>query len=103
MHIIHNGETDTFQSLFERNEEIHNHDTRRQNEHCHIPSCKTNFGGKSLKYDVVIWNILRFGINFHISDNMFAKKPWNMPSLKVYCELFSIFVELLNLLQISLA
>ena len=45
MHRIYNGETDTFQSLFERNEEIHNHDTR-QKEHYHIPSCKTNLGEK---------------------------------------------------------
>ena len=37
MHRIYNGETDTFQSLFERNEEIQNHDTR-QKELYHIPS-----------------------------------------------------------------
>ena len=46
MHRIYNGENDTFQSLFERNEEIHNHDTC-QKEHYHIPSCKTNLGKKA--------------------------------------------------------
>ena len=43
MHRIYDGETNTFQSLFERKEEIHNHDTR-QKEHYHIPPCKTNLG-----------------------------------------------------------
>ena len=53
MHRIYNGKTDTFQSLFERNEEIHNHDTR-QKEHYHIPSCKTNLGKKAWSIMVLL-------------------------------------------------
>ena len=45
MHRIYNGRTDAFQSLFERNEEIHYHGTR-QDEHYHYPSCKKNLGEK---------------------------------------------------------
>ena len=66
--------TDTFSSFFIKNNDIHSHNTRTDDQF-HIPIVKTDISIAGVKYrGAVIWNILiKYGINVDVSEAVFKK------------------------------
>ena len=65
---------DSFTSLFHRNNEYHNHETRTA-DHFHIPAVASNLGKTGIRYrGAIIWNaMLSNDISADVSEAVFVK------------------------------
>ena len=62
------------QSMFVRNEDIHNYDTRQRNDF-HPPKPKTNLLKKTIAYKgVIVWNSIKPNLDVHCSLSTFKVK-----------------------------
>ena len=74
MYRIYIDDITLFNSMFIKNVQVHNYDTR-QKDHYHLPCFKTRLGKISLRYNgVIVWNsILTCGIPVDVSQTVFSK------------------------------
>ena len=74
MYRIYIDDITLFNSMFIKNVQVHNYDTR-QKDHYHLPCFKTRLGKISLRYNgVIVWNsILTCGIQVDVSQAVFSK------------------------------
>ena len=75
MYRIYNEDITLFDSMFMKNEQVHNYDTR-QRDHYHVPGFKSRLGKINLRYNgVIVWNsILSSGIPVDVSQAVFSKQ-----------------------------
>ena len=74
MYRIYIDDITLFNSMFMKNVQVHNYDTR-QKEHYHLPCFKIRLGKINLRYNgVIVWNsILTSGIPVDVSQAVFSK------------------------------
>ena len=72
MYPIYNEDITLFDSMFMKNEQVHNYDTR-QRDHYHVPGFKSKLGKINLRYNgVIVWNsLLSSGIPVDVSQAVF--------------------------------
>ena len=90
MYRIYIDDITLFNSMFMKNVQVRNYDTRRK-EHYHLPCFKTRLGKINLRCNgVIVWNsILTSGIPVDVSQAV-SPKHWNVLSLKAnYKESYS--------------
>ena len=72
MYRLYNEDITLFDSMFMKNEQVHNYDTR-QKDHYHVPGFKSRLGKINLRYKgVIVWNSILFsGIPVDVSQAVF--------------------------------
>ena len=75
MYRIYYEDITLFDSMFMKNEQVHNYDTR-QRDHYHVPGFKSRLGKINLRYNgVIVWNsILSSGVPVDVSQAVFSKQ-----------------------------